>query len=187
MPKRMLVHDQRLKGGAPSIAQNTYLVTAATPTTHVINWVGQYAKSQGGLDELIVMCHGFALLSDSRSQSSYAEPVGAGGLQLGTPGLVPSVVMKTAAWKPYIRNIYIYACGTSASSLYRDPEWDGRRFCGELALWSGAWVYAADRLQWYVQHGPSQTIDFGSWEGQVFCYSPADGQGTPVSLNAQPT
>lgn len=186
MPKRMLVHDLRLQGGAPAIAHNTYVVTAATPTIHVIDWIGQYAKSQGGLDELILMCHGFALLSDPRTRSTHAEPVGAAGLQLGTPGLVPSLAIKTSAWKPNIRNIYIYACGTSARSIHDDPEWDGRRFCGELALWSGAWVYAADRLQWFVNHGPSQTIDFGDWEGQVYRYSPSDGQGIPVSLAAQP-
>jgi hypothetical protein len=187
MTKRMLVHDQRLQGSAPFIAQNTYVVTSATTTSHVIDWVGKYAKSQGGLDELIIMCHGFALLSDPSTQTTYAEPVGGAGLQLGTPGLVPGNASATAVWKPNIQKIYLYACGVAAASARDDPAWDGRRFCGELALWSGAWVFAADRLQWYVRQGPSQTINFGTWEGHVFRYSPADGHGTPVKLGPQPT
>jgi hypothetical protein len=187
MPKRMLVHDKRLHGTAPRIAQNIYTVDVKTPTTHIIDWVGRYAKSQGGLDELILMCHGIVLLSDPRTRSTYPEPRGSQGLQLGAPGLVPSNAIKTAAWKPHIKSIYIYACGTSAKSVHDDPEWDGQRFCGELALWSGAWVYAADRLQWFVNVGKSETIDFGSWEGQVYGYSPADGKPMPMGLGAQPT
>lgn len=187
MPKRMLVHDRRLAGTAPFIAQNTYVVDATTSTDHAIRWIGQYAKSQGGLDELIIMCHGYAQLGDPIARATFAEPVGAAGLQLGTPGLVPSNAIKASIWKPHIQSIILYACGTSASSTHNDPAWDGRRFCGELALWSGAFVYGADRLQWYVRNGPTQTIDFGAWEGQVYCYNPDDGQGIPVTLAAQPT
>lgn len=187
MPKRMLVHDQRLAGTSPAIAQNIYEVTAATPTEHVIGWIGEYARSQGGLDELIIMCHGYALLGDPAAQATFAEPRGSAGLQLGTPGLTPSLASRVSVWKPNIRNIYLYACGTSAASAHNDPAWDGRRFCGELALWSGARVYAADRLQWYSRVGASQTINFGDWEGQVYVYSPDDGHPTPTILGSQPT
>jgi len=188
MPNRMLVHDRRLAGTAPFIAQNTYLVNAGVATNHIIDWVGQYAKSQSGLDELLIMCHGYAVLSDARSATTYAEPVGATGLQLGNPGLTWSTVARTSAWKGNIGSIYLYACGVSASSMHDDPAFDGTRLCGELALYSGANVYAADQLQWYTGANPSggAVINFGDWEGQVYCYNPNDGQGTPVSLGAQP-
>lgn len=189
MPKRMLVHDRRLAGAAPFIAQNTYLVNAGVTTNHIIDWVGQYAKSQSGLDELLIMCHGYAVLGDAQSAMTYAEPAGASGLQLGNPGLTWSTVARTSAWKGNIQSIYIYSCGASARSVHDNPAFDGTRLCGELALYSGAYVYAADRLQWYTGANPSggATIDFGSWEGQVYCYSPNDGHGTPVSLGPQPT
>ena len=189
MPKRMLVHDKRLSGTAPFSAQNTYIVGTGVTTNHVIDWIGTYAKSQSGLDELLIMCHGYAVLSDSRNAVTYPEPVGANGLQLGNPGLTWSTVARTSAWKSYIKSIYLYACGASASSIHDDPAFDGTRLCGELALYSGAEVYAADQLQWYTGANPSggATINFGNWEGQVYCYSPDNGQGTPVTLGAQPT
>lgn len=197
MPKRMLVHDRRLEGNPPSIAQNIYPVDESVATTQIIRWIGQYARSQSGLDELIIMCHGYAVLSDEVTLTTYAEPVGASGLQLGRHGLTLRNASETSAWRGSIRTIYLYACGASASSAHGNPEFDGRRFCGELALHSGAMVYAADRLQWYERGrtrwqslwGTNQagTIDFGRWEGQVFRYSPVDGRGTPATLAPQPT
>ena len=74
--------------------------------------------------------------------------------------------------------------------LYTNPRGSrgyGERFCGEIALWSGATVFAADRLQWYTQSGASSTINFGAWEGQVYSYSPDSGTPTPVTLGSQPT
>lgn len=201
MPKRMLVHDHRLGGNPPHIAQNTYEVNRHTPVAHIVAWIGEYAHRQNGLDELIVMCHGYAELEDEPALMTRTEPIGAAGLALGKEGLTPWNVDLTAAWKPHgrprIARIYLYACGVSAASRYNDPYFDGRRFCGEMALYSGAEVYAADRLQyyqrlrtlWQVLWGSNEagTIDFGKWEGQVFRYSPETGQPSRIKVGAQPT
>ena len=40
MAKRMLVHDRRLIGNAPSIAQNTYVVGQKVAIGHIVAWVG---------------------------------------------------------------------------------------------------------------------------------------------------
>ncbi len=189
MPNRMLVHDARLSGKSPNIAQNQYEVNATVPTDHVIGWIGFYARSQGALDELIIMCHGYAQLSDDVAQMTRPDAIGGAGLQLGRDGLTLRNVGLTRNWRKAdgsaaIRKVYLYACGVSAPSMYNDPFYDGRRFCGEMALHSGAEVYAADVLQWYVG-GPSG-IDFGNWEGRVYRYSPDDGQPTRVTLGPQP-
>ena len=187
MLKRMLVHDQRLEGNPPSIAQNTYQVDQTTSTRHIVDWVQTYSQGQNGLDQLIVMCHG------------YASGMGFEGLQLGEQNLTISNVVLTNAWKtarPLVRNIYLYACGPATESLLGNPATDGRRFCGELALWSGAYVYAADAIQWYSRvrtgwqrlFGTNEggTIDFGRWEGQVYRFSPNDGSAARVALPRQP-
>ncbi len=59
MAGRMIGHDMRLAGTAPPIAPNVYVVDGATDLDHAIGWIATYARSQGGLDELLVMCHGF--------------------------------------------------------------------------------------------------------------------------------
>ncbi len=186
MPKRMLVHDTRLSGTAPSIAQNTYSVDGSVSTSHICEWIGSYARSQGGLDELIIMCHGFAVLEDDRAQMTWSDAVGGAGLQLGREGLNLHNVRLTQAWRPNIRKVFMYACGVAAPSIYEDPFFDGQRFCGEMAVWSGAHVYASDVLQWYHQERGSNVIDFGRWEGHVYRFSPDTGESTLVTLDAQP-
>jgi hypothetical protein len=188
MPKRMLIHDRRLEGNPPSIAQNTYQVDLTTSTQHIIDWVQTYSQGQNGLDQLFVMCHGFT------------DGTGFDGLQLGAQNLTIRNVIMTSAWKPrqpLIRSIYLYACGPATGSMLGNPATDGQRFCGELALWTGADVYAADAIQWYsrVRSGWQRlfgtnergTIDFGAWEGQVYRFSPDDGSATRTNLMPQPT
>lgn len=197
MPKRMLVHDRRLHGNAPAIAQNTYVVDKNTSTSHIVGWVGQYARSQSGLDELIIMCHGYVSHVDNLGRQSTIDASGSTGLQLGADDLTLSNVGLTSRWNGHIRKVYLYACGVAAGNSASNPAFDGRRFCGEMALHSGAKVYASNLIQWYHRNrtgwqriwgsNAAGTINFGAWEGQVFCYSPTDGRGRPVRLGPQPT
>ncbi len=191
MAKRMLVHDARLSGHSPRIAQNQYEVDDTVPTDHIVGWIGSYARSQGVLDELIIMCHGYAQLSDEVAQMTRSDAIGGAGLQLGRDDLTLRNVGLTRHWRkadgaPAIRRVFLYSCGVAAPSLYRDPFWDGPRFCGEMALHSGAEVYGADVLQWYTGSGDG-VIDFGKWEGHVSCYSPDNPEGRRVNLGPQPT
>src|ERR1700727_3192577 len=56
----MLVHDMRLAGGTPSnLAANNYEVDGAVPVQHAFDWIHSYAQTQGGLDNLYILCHGF--------------------------------------------------------------------------------------------------------------------------------
>ena len=179
MLKRMLIHDQRLNGNPPRIAQNIYSFPGTTTTHHVASWVGRYAASQRGLDDLIIMCHGYARMNQS-TLPGLDSPDGATGLALGTPGLSPENTSLAQLWSGKIRRIVIFACGVAAQShSSSNPRFDGHRFCGEIALHSGAEVIAADKLQWYnpAHHG---FIDFGRWEGRVYSFDGHTGMGIPL-------
>jgi len=167
--KTMLIHDSRLAGSPPSIARNTYLVSETTPTIGIIRWVGTYAQRQGGLDQLIIMCHG------------YHSGLSFDGLQLGTRGLTMRNIVHTSLWRPNIAKILIYACGAGDPGFI-GPARSGRQFCRDLAGHSGAYIYASDQDQFY--HISRGTINFGAWEGQVYRFSP-DGTMIPTTLSPQ--
>ncbi len=169
MPGTMLVHDQRLAGNPPSIAHNTHIVNAGTPTMGIIRWVGTYAQRRNGLDKLIIMCHG------------YHSGLAFNGLQLGAKNLTIRNLVNTTLWNPHISSIIIYACG-AGNPGFVGPASSGRQFCRDLAGYSGANVYASDQNQLY--HGSTSTINFGSWEGQVYRFSP-NGTITPTRLPPQ--
>ena len=57
MPSSMLVHDTRLSGTAPAIARNTYLVNESVPLNDALGWIATYARMQGGLTQMSIMCH----------------------------------------------------------------------------------------------------------------------------------
>jgi hypothetical protein len=188
--KNMLVHDLRLIGRSPSgMATNTFDVPEKMPTSHVVGWISTYATQQGGLDNLYVMCHGYeAGVEDSRAQvSTYAL---GDGLALGDPGLQFGNVALCNAWNGHISKITLFACGPGNTRPgYENTRIDGRRFCGELALISGAEVIAAIETQYYYHtptwyeslRGRDGEIDFGEWEGPVFRFSPDTGQGSRVT------
>ena len=93
--KNMLVHDAQLKRRSPSgIAQNTFDVPEAMSTAHVLGWIGTYAQSHNGLDNLFVMCHGYEQgIEDPNAQvSTYALGY---GLAPGTPGLATRIPTET--------------------------------------------------------------------------------------------
>lgn len=55
----MLIHDTRLQGGTPSgLATNNYSVDASTSVYHIFEWADYYARSQKGLENLFIFCHG---------------------------------------------------------------------------------------------------------------------------------
>jgi hypothetical protein len=65
------------------------------------------------------------------------------------------------------------------------------RFCGEIALWTGAEVIAAVQTQLYnrtrsfwqrvANSNQAGTIDFGAWEGPVYSFSPGNPYGRRIS------
>jgi hypothetical protein len=181
MPKRMIVHDKRLEGKAPRIAQNTYVVDQPVDISHCIGWVGQYARQQGGLDELMIMCHGFEGNFSIGQQMSTLRASGGFGLQLCRQGLSLENVNLCGNWRGFIQKITVYACAPADTGPGNENTiGDGRRFMGEFALFSGAEVIAARDTQMY-RHSWLSRIDFGEWEGPVFSFSPITGEGTRLA------
>lgn len=186
MPGRMIWHDTRLAGSPPAIAPNTFQVNGTVPLAGALGWIAHYAGTQGGLDELIVMCHGFESNVNYQQRMSTRAVVGGFGLQICSEGINLGNVRAVSVFKPaagpLIRRITIYACGTADTGPGNEGTWgDGRRFMGEFAIHSGAHVVAGRDAQTYnpesVRPVNPQPIDFGEWEGPVFLFDPTSGQG----------
>lgn len=188
MAGRMIWHDTRLKGTAPELAFNKHIVDETSELDISINWIATYARTQGGLDELIIFCEG-ALLGvrslEGKGVRSLEgnEVLGATGLKLCKQSLHQGNVSKLTAWNPggerLIQRVTIYACAPALTTPATEGRWgDGQRFMGELAIHSGAYVVAPQELQTYSR-GKGRFIDFGDWEGPVFLFDPANGKGTP--------
>jgi len=53
---------------------------------------------------------------------------------------------------------------------------------GALAIHTNAWVFAADKIQWYNTYKGLKDgrFDFGDWEGQLWAFPPNGGSALPV-------
>lgn len=192
MPGQILVHDDRLDGSTPRIADKTYTVGSHITTANLVNWVAMDAMRMGRCHRLLILCHGYVSHEDTVSLQSQPHLTGSLGLQLCRENLDLDNVSLTRAWRGKIDNIIVFACRTAGQSRSGDPSYDGTRFCGELALHSGATVYAGEEIQFY-DHGTDRRVyhsllglpgndymDFGGWEGQVFAFNPQHGRPHPV-------
>jgi hypothetical protein len=187
----MLIHDKRLAGRTPSkLAENNYEVDGNVSIKHMIDWVHSYAGSQGGLDDLYIMCHGYEANWNLGDQTCTRFQVGGFGLAICAEGLDLTNAGLMAALKGDIKTITIFACATADTGEGNEGTVaDGMRFCGEIALWTGATVIAATQTQFYSHErslldwidGRDGEIDFGSWEGPVYSFSPDDGSATRIN------
>ena len=193
MPSSMLIHDHRLAGNPPrDMAANIYEVNENTPIAHALGWIAEYSRRSGGLTDLYVMCHGFEGNWDLRNQQCTTEVHGGFGLQLCDDGLSLFNASGTSVLSRKVTKITIFSCATADTAPYNTGTGaDGMRFCGEIALWTGAEVIAAVQTQLYntsrtfwqriTQANQAGTIDFGSWEGPVYSFSPSNPTGRRIS------
>lgn len=189
MAGRMIWFDSRLKGRTPNNAPNVYTVDANTDIEHAIGWIGTYARSQGGLDELMVMCHGIETNWDYGHQMSTSTVSGGFGLELCKQGLSLMNSGLLRAWREptvAVRQMTIYACAAADVAPGNAGTYaDGPRFMGEMALYSGAAVVASTMAQTYnpesIRKYWPKPIDFGGWEGPVFRFDPETGAQVPTT------
>jgi len=184
----MLIFDTRLhradqplvSATPPAIASNTFLVDESWDIGNAFLWVGNYAKSQGGLDVLSIMCHGFYQWEENENvQASIA--VGGYGLQLCKQGLVPATVpVVIANITGVVKNIVIYACGAAGQ---QSNNFVAQLMWAKISTSTGATIFAADRKQVYTT--PGGIANFGSWEGTVWQYNP-DGSVVPAATYPSP-
>ncbi len=189
MAKNMILHDTRLNGSAPSgLADNIFKVDKKNDTAHVFQWIATYARSQGGLDNLFIMCHGGVKSTGGVHCDVSAQSIEqrARGLQIGAQNLLLSNLNVTAALNGLVKKITVYACNIAETDPgAKNTADDGKLFCKNLAGYTGAEVIASSEAQTYHKRGilryfsdKAGTIDFGAWEGPVFSFTP-DGKFRP--------
>jgi hypothetical protein len=189
----MIVHDTRLQGQTPLNYSYVLIINQTKSINHIVSVVANCARRQRKLSLLHIFCHGYEANWNLGEQSCTPGAAGGFGLQLGTEGLSLTNAARTAMWKGLIERIVLFACAPADTAQGNESTvGDGRRFCGELALWSGAEVIAARETQYYNTirahyrggRAVNSTIDFGAWEGPVYSFDPDSGQAMQIMPHA---
>jgi hypothetical protein len=148
------------------------------------------------LDNLYIMCHGYEANWNLGDQTCTNFEVGGFGLALCTEGLTLNNATIARTISGDAKTITIFACATGdTGSGNAGTAADGMRFCGEIAMYTGATVIAATQTQFYAVDqtfwqwitGQQGQINFGNWEGPVYSFSPTDGSSTQINAAPQPS
>lgn len=178
----MVIHDSRLTGGTPNWYRFVFQVGPNSTINHIVDTVARRAREANGLRKLHILCHGFEANWDVSGRLCMPTAHGGFGLQLGKEGLNLFNYGLTRAWKNLIRQIVIFACAPADTGRGNAGTFgDGRRFCGYLALTTGATVIAARDTQYYDPNGVNGKIEFGEWEGPVYAFSEANPDGERIT------
>jgi hypothetical protein len=157
----MLIHDKRLIGSTPAMAQNIYGVDGTVPVQHILGWAGGVAHgTPGGLRRLIIMCHGFVSADSHR---------GGYGLQLGSEGITWETRHYFLQLRDAVKVIVLYACKPVDRDVARGQS--GMMLFQQIAHYANCYVVGSDSDQVY-SYGATTPIDFGKWEGRVFIIAP---------------
>ena len=171
----LIVRDQRLEGTL-SASCDVWTVNRNTSVASLISNIKSSTDANGALDTIFVLCHGFAGVNRRALMSMDA---GGMGLQLGSDGVLHTNVALWDDMAGSCSNIVVYACAAANTEQGNEGSTaDGKYLMGALAIHSNATVYAADRIQWY----DPDSMDFGDWEGNLWCFSPS---GAPPTIVGQ--
>jgi len=204
MARRLVLLDFRLTGMVTDGIGEVIRVGAGTDIRKAFNKIAARAVGLGGLDDLLICCHGFeALVEDYDGQFSFMS--GGFGLQLCAENLTRANVGVTAVLKadppllPLVQRIVVFSCAAADTHrLTKALGADGKRLMGALALTTGARVVASTATQRYsLIPGVAQSlrsaggqndwrIDFGEWEGDVYEFSPDDGSARRLKPDQHP-
>jgi hypothetical protein len=201
MAKRLVLLDFRLTGMVSADVGEVMQVSVRTPLKEAFDKVATRARALGGLDDLLICCHGFeSVIEDYDGQVSFMS--GGFGLELCAENLKLANVGVTAVLKdppPLVKRIVVFSC--AAADTHRASKrvgGDSKRLMGEIALTTGARVVASSATQFFAAipsiaqslfNAGSRNdwrIDFGDWEGDVFEFSPDDGHGRKLSPDKHP-
>jgi hypothetical protein len=176
----MVIHDRRLTGATPAYYSFVFQVNAKTGIHHIVDTVARRARQKRKLARLHILCHGFEANWDLGSQSSMPQAHGGFGLQLGKEGLSLNNYGLAGAWKGLVDLIVLFACAPADTAAGNVGTWgDGKRFCGYLALTTGARVIAARDTQYY-NASTTSPLNFGNWEGPVYEFSETNPDGVTL-------
>jgi hypothetical protein len=204
MAKRLVLLDSRLIGMVTDGIGEVIRVGASTEIRQAFDKVALHAFARGGLDDLLICCHGFeALFEDYDGQLSFMS--GGFGLELCAENLSLANVGVTAVLRsippevPLVKRIVVFSCAAADTHrLTKNLGADGKRLMGAMALMTGARVVASTATQYYhLIPSVAQSlrsaggeddwrIDYGEWEGDVFEFSPADGSARKLKPDQHP-
>lgn len=180
MASYVALHDRRLEGGVPNRPRlgiiNTDEKTGLHSAFLQINGFAQWGK----INSLFILCHGYA---GENTKAAVCMDAGGMGLELEKEDVLHSNVIRWTAIKDKVSNIVVYACGACDTQPGNEgTDADGRYLMGALAIHTNAWVYAADKIQWYDTYKDLKDgrFDFGDWEGQLWAFPPNGSSPTPV-------
>lgn len=204
MAKRLVLLDSRLIGMVTDGIGEVIRVGASTEIRQAFDKVALHAFARGGLDDLLICCHGFeALFEDYDGQLSFMS--GGFGLELCAENLSLANVGVTAVLRsippevPLVKRIVVFSCAAADTHrLTKNLGADGKRLMGAMALMTGARVVASTATQYYhLIPSVAQSlrsaggeddwrIDLGEWEGDVFEFSPIDGSARKLKPDQHP-
>jgi hypothetical protein len=160
MPIDMLLHDKRLAGTSPAIAENIYDFDGTASIAHILGWTRVVADGAGGLRRLIIMCHGFVSSSSHR---------GGWGLQLGKEGVTYETAPLFVNLRGKVSAIILYSC--KSMDIDAPAGQSGMILWKQIASYAQCRIVGSSSNQTYT-YGVSSPIDFGKWEGSVFIVAP---------------
>ncbi len=177
----MIIHDSRLTGGTPNWYRFVFQVGPRNGIRSIADTVSRRARQTTRLQKLHILCHGFEANWNLGSGMSVPTAHGGFGIQLGMEGLSLNNYRVVEPWNGLVREIVLFACAPADTGAGNSGTWgDGKRFCGYLALVTGATVIAARDTQYYQPTGVNGRIEFGAWEGPVYAFSGANPEGERI-------
>ncbi len=175
----MIIHDRRLAGQTPAYYNFVFQVNDKSHIRYIMHTTARRARQAHHLERLHILCHGYEATWDIGGQRCINAMHGGFGLQLGMEGLTLFNYGEASILKGLVDEIVLFACAPADTYSGNVGTWgDGRRFCGYLALTTGARVIAARDTQYYDDsNGP---IDFGDWEGPVYLFTDSSPDGERI-------
>ena len=182
MPGSMLVHDTRVKGRAPRIADYCETVNGKISILDLLSLISNYARNRGGLNDLYLMCHGISW-GGYNPGLQMSQPSHGWGLEICHENLTLKNLALTSTLRDLIWRITLYSCApaeTTPGLSWKGFPADGRKFCSELAGYTNAYVLATDAVVYYDR--VRGIINDKPWQGTVYQFNP-DGSMTPTNSN----
>jgi len=152
---RLRAPGHKAGGVAPKLAsQKLITVGAATPITTAVADVKAAAAALTAPIDLYIMAHGRASSPGIPGGGQLNGLIGGTGLKLCKEELQLSNMSVVQPWSGLFRSIWLYACAAAYDESIptqhqpgMQQQSTGRKFCGNLAMATGAEVIASDTVQ----------------------------------------
>jgi hypothetical protein len=158
-----------------------------TPLSSVFGRISAYSR-WGRLRALFILAHGKAGFNAHPQSDGLSSSVGPGGMSMDAGGMGISLaaegvrhynVGRWTAIRGRVENIVVFSCAAADTQPGNEFTMaDGRYLMGALAIHTGAFVYASNRIQYSSAYRDLSNGRFiHSWTGQLLRFSPDTGTG----------